>query len=153
MKQDKLQNIIESIDIQYNYFSCRVPDIGNNPYYQPFVYFLLKNGAVVYVGITSKPKVRMKVHQTKKDFDSCLLLDFGIKSIRIKQKDYFGRVSIRYYLLQTVLEQYFIQLFKTHCIDNGNLQTFSLDNIMDASIVDGLSSRIRDGRLRSWKTV
>lgn len=152
MKQDMLQNIVESADIQFNYFSCQIPDLADNPYYQPFIYLLFKNGAIVYVGITYTPKKRMKAHLFTKDFDSCLFMDFGIKSIRLQQNDLLGRKSIRYYLLQTVLEQYFIQVFKTDKIENGNTQTFPIDNIIDAKVFNGVNHRVRDNRIRAWKT-
>lgn len=152
MKQDKLQKLFESIDIQYYYFNCAVPDLPENPYYQPYVYLLLKNNVVVYVGQTFTPAKRMKQHRLTKDFDCCIFMDIGLKSIRVKHENIFGESYTKYYFLQSLFEQYLIDVYQTHKIENGNKLRFQIDNIIGAWLYDGTHSRIIDSRTRSWKT-
>ncbi len=150
MQQEKVLKIVQSLEFQCHYFPSVVPDLKNHKHFHPYVYLLIKQGVVIYVGCTCHPKSRLKTHFDDKDFDSCLFMDFGVKTAIIRQ--YYKRAYIRHRLLAFVLEQYFIEVFNTTIHEYGNRAVFTMERLKVFKIVEGISRTLKSETSRTWKS-
>lgn len=115
--QEKIKKLLQHSDIVVHKFNYQFPKLLKRSRLHPYVYFLMKDHKVIYVGQSCDIKSRFIQHSySGKTWDSCVLIDFDNKKLSIR---FYGQVISRIYShriisLCNLMEGFYIDFFKTN---------------------------------------
>ena len=138
--QEKILNSLQQFDFVSYKFNCKVPLLPKKPSKEKYVYFLINDGRVVYVGITYNIKKRFRDHgYHNKKWTSCNIICCPLATI--KYKPAYNRKMV-YMLLHEVIEQMYIRLYDTNQHRLNKFNEIFNNDISLIKACDGISFRM-----------
>lgn len=151
MTQEMFQEIMQQVDIHVEYFIGNRPKIKKSWHYKPYLYFLERDGIIFYIGQSNHIQTRFFIHRKNKIFDSYYILHCPVKTVRfIRYNPHRRKNEHEYYLLTTLLENYFINIFRTTQYEDGNKVVLNFNLIRFMKIYDGVHKLTNDRRM-DWR--